>query len=321
MEIPVELFNTVWYICVYSLMAIPLTLSYRISKVMNFAHGVYITLGAYTTILIGAGSGVRISPVVAVPAAFLVGASIAVVTDILVFSPLIRRESNPVALMIASMGAWIFIKNAFYAVIDILQKSWMTSLFYTSPNIDLPAKIAIGSFDINVRLLFVISLTAVSLSLLAYFLTRTRLGMALRAVADNLDLAQISGISRERVMLVTWLISGGLAGLGGFALSLFTYVSPELGDIVTLQVFACSVIGGLTSIPLTFAGSVVISSSENILIVFLYRYLGVELSFRPFLSFFALLFVILIRPPAGAGGGLPYRFHLGRISSKERGKP
>jgi len=302
LEIPVELFNTVWYICVYSLMAIPLTLSYRISKVMNFAHGVYITLGAYTTILIGAASGVKISPIVAVPAAFLVGASIAVVTDALVFSPLIR-------------------KNAFYAVIDILQKSWMTSLFYTSPNIDLPAKIAIGSFDINVRLLFVISLTAVSLSLLAYFLTRTRLGMALRAVADNLDLAQISGISRERVMLVTWLISGGLAGLGGFALSLFTYVSPELGDIVTLQVFACSVIGGLTSIPLTFAGSVVISSSENILIVFLYRYLGVELSFRPFLSFFALLFVILIRPPAGAGGGLPYRFHLRRISSKERGKP
>jgi len=318
LEIPVELLNTIWYICVYSLMAIPLTLSYRISKVLNFAHGVYVTLGAYTAILMSAAFGVKLSPFLAVPAAFLVGASISVLTDMMVFSPLIRRESNPVTLMIASMGAWIFIKNAFYALVDILQKRWMTSLFYTSPNIDLPAQVAIAGVELNTRLLFVVSLSAISLFLLGYFLTKTRLGMALRAIADNLDLAQISGISRERVMLITWLVSGGLAALGGFALSLFTYVSPELGDQMILQVFACSVIGGLTSIPLTFVGAVIISSSENILIVFLYRYLGIELSFRPFLSFFALLSVILIRPPAGAGGGLPYRFHLRGLSIQKK---
>ena len=250
----------------------------------------------------------------------MVGASIAVLTDIAVFSPLIRRESNPVTLMIASMGVWIFIKNAFYAIIDILQKSWKVSLFYASPNIDLPAQIVIGGVEVNSRFLFVVSLAVGSFLLLAYFLIRTRLGMALRAIADNLDLAQISGISRQRVMSITWLISGGLAALGGFALSLFTYVSPELGDIVLLQVFACSVIGGLTSIPLTIVGAVIISSSENILIVFLYRYLGIELSFRPFLSFFALLFVILVRPPAGAGGGLPYRFRIWRHSTEKERK-
>ncbi len=287
---------------------------------MNFAHGVYVTLGAYTAILVSTASGAKISPFLAVPAAFLVGASIAVLTDIAVFSPLIRRESNPVTLMIASMGVWIFIKNAFYAIIDILQKSWMVSLFYASPNIDLPAQVAIGGVEVNSRFLFIVSLAASSLLLLAYFLIRTRLGMALRAIADNLDLAQISGISRQRVMLITWLVSGGLAALGGFALSLFTYVSPELGDIVLLQVFACSVIGGLTSIPLTFVGAVIISSSENILIVFLYRYLGIELSFRPFLSFFALLFVILVRPPAGAGGGLPYRFRIRGLSTEKERK-
>lgn len=308
LEIPTELSNTLWYVCAYSLLAIPLTLSYRVSKVLNFAHGTYVTIGAYTAVLLGTATGVMVSPLIAVPAAFLVGAGLAIASDIAVFSPLIRRESSPVTLMIASMGLWIFIKNAFYALIDILQKRWVTSLFYTSPNISLPRQTVFLGFEINCRLLFVISLAAGSLSLLAYFLTRTKLGMALRAVADNIDLAQISGISKERVMLVTWLISGGLAATGGLALSLFTYVSPELGDMIILQTFACCVIGGLTSLPMTFIGSVVVSSSENILIVFLYRFLGIELSFRPFLSFFMLLLVILVRPPAGAGGGLPYRF-------------
>ena len=310
MVIPSEVFNTVWYICLYSLMAIPLTLSYRISKVLNFAHGVYITLGAYASIIIGAGLGTRLSLFIAVPAALLVGALIAVTTDALVFSPLIRRNSNPVTLMIASMGAWIFIKYAFYALIDTLQKAWSTPLFYTAPNLDIPEQVTFMGTEINVRFLFVVSLTLLSLSLLAFFLTRTKLGIALRAIADNPGLAQIFGISKERAMFVTWLVSGGIAALGGLAWSLFTYVSPETGDIVILQIFACSVIGGLTSIPLTFVGSAVISSAENLLIVFLYRFFGIELSFRPFLSFLVLVLAILIRPPLGAGGGLPYRYRL-----------
>jgi len=316
LQMPTEVFNTIWYICVYSLMAVPLTLSNRVSKVLNFAHGVYITLGAYAAILITAGSGMRISPIVAILAAFLVGASTAVVTHILVFSPLMKRKSNPVTLMIASMGAWIFIKYAFYALLDILQKAWSTSLFYATPNLDLQGQVEVMGFEVNVKFLFVVALTFLSLSVLALFLTKTKLGMALRAVADNPDLAQISGISNERVMLITWLISGGLAAVGGFAWSLFTYVSPEAGDIVILQVFACSVIGGLTSLTMTLAGSVVISSAENLFILLLYRYLGVELSFRPFLSFLVLLMTILIRPPAGAGGGLPYRLRLRGLPRK-----
>lgn len=310
MEIPTEIFNTVWYICIYSLMAIPLTLSYRITKILNFAHGVYVTLGAYTPILLSIGFGATISPFTAIPASFLVGASLAVITNKLVFSPLIRRNSNQVTLMIASMGAWIFIKYAFYSFIDVLGKVWLTSFFYTTPNIDLPSQISFMNIQISARFLSVVLLTLASLSLLAFFLVKTKLGMSLRAIADNISLAQISGISKENAMFVTWFITGGMAAIGGFALSLFMYVSPELGDTLILQTFACSVIGGLASIPMTFVGSIVISSAENLSIIYLSRYLSVELSFRPFLSFFALLIVILIRPPAGAGGGLPYRYKL-----------
>lgn len=316
MAVPTEVINTVWYICIYSLMAIPLTLSYRISKIMNFAHGIYITLGAYAPILIITGLKTRLSPIVVIPAAFIVGAAIGITTHILVFSPLIKRKSNPVTLMIASMGAWIFIKYALYALLDILGQLWSTSLFYTTPNIDFPTQVNIFGADINTRFLLVVVLTIISFAILTFFLTKTKLGMGLRAIADNSSLAEISGISIEKGMLITWLISGGLAGIGGFAWSLFTYVSPEAGDTVILQIFACAVIGGLTSLPLTFVGSLIIASAENLLILFLYQYFGLGLSFRPFLSFFALIMAILIRPPAGAGGGLPYRFRLKSLFKK-----
>ncbi|MEM1990853.1 MAG: branched-chain amino acid ABC transporter permease [Candidatus Bathyarchaeia archaeon] len=308
-----ELTNTIWYACIYGLMAVPLTLSYRTSRVLNFAHGVYVTIGAYIPILISKGFGIRVSPILAIFASFATGAILAMASHILVFSPLIKKKSTPVTLMIASMGLWIFIKYAFYALLGTLQKAWMMPLFYTSLSIDVPRSISFIGIDIDVKFLLVILLTALTFGLLAFFLTKTKVGMAIRAIADNPELAQITGISRDRTLLVAWAISGGIAAIGGFAWSLFAYVSPETGDNVILQVFACSVIGGLISLPITLVGSIIISSTENLLIVFLHRYLGVELSFRPFLSFFVLLMTILIRPPAGAGGGLPYRYKIGSI--------
>lgn len=126
MEVPTELINTIWYTCIYGLMAVPLTLSYRTSNVLNFAHCSYITIGAYTSILITKSLGIKISPILAVLASFIVGAFLAMTTHILVFSPLIKKKSTPVTLMIASMGAWIFIKYSFYAILEHLQKAWKT---------------------------------------------------------------------------------------------------------------------------------------------------------------------------------------------------
>jgi branched-chain amino acid transport system permease protein len=291
-------------------MAVPLTLSYRTSKVLNFAHGVYVTIGAYAPILIAKGLGIKISPLLAILVSFIVGALLAMITHMLVFSPLIKKKSTSVTLMIASMGAWIFIKYAFYALLGTLQKSWRTPLFYTTPNMEIPRSFLFMGIDIDAKFLLATMLTITIFGLLVFFLSKTKSGMAIRAIADNPELAQISGISREKTLLLTWAISGGIAALGGFLWSLFAYVSPETGDSIILQVFACSVIGGLVSLALTFIGSIIISSAENLLIVLLHNYLGIELSFRPFLSFFVLVMTILIRPPAGAGGGLPYRYRF-----------
>lgn len=310
MEVPRELINTTWYTCLYSLMAVPLTLSYRTSKVLNFAHGIYITIGAYIPVFISRGLGISVSPIIAILSSFTAGAILAMVSHLAVFSPLIKRKATPVTLMIASMGLWIFIKYALYAALSILQRSWMTQLTYTNPNIDIPSSISFMGIEINARLLLTMLLVIVVFTLLTLFLMKTKTGMAIRAIADNPELAQLTGISREKTLLIAWAISGGIAAIGGFAWSIFAYVSPETGDNLILQVFACSVIGGLVSLSITFIGAIIISSAENLLIILLNRYFGVELSFRPFLSFLILLLTILIRPPAGAGGGLPYRYKI-----------
>lgn len=311
-----ELLNTLWVSSIYSLMSVPLTLSYRVTKIINFAHISFITYGAYVAVIFS-----LLLPLGLIETSlivFLVVAVLAVLNHMLVLSPLMSRGTNVVTLMIASMGSWIFLKYLLYALVSSAQKVLRVDLFYVTPNIAIPSTIIIGEFRVSTFLLISNAMNIMTLLFLYVFLMKVKLGRAMRAVADNAGLAQITGISKNAVLNATWILTGGIAALGGLAWSLSYYASPELGDNVILQVFACSVIGGLSSIPLTFAGAFVIAFAENILIAWLHTYLGLDVSFRPFISFLTLLLVILIRPPAGGGGGLPYRFKLPFRGDKKR---
>lgn len=303
-----ELLNTIWVWSIYSLMAIPLTLSYRVTKIINFAHESFITYGAYVAVLFGLL--IPLGPIEAILVSFSAVALLAVANHLLVFAPLTRRGASVVTMMIASMGSWIFLKYLLYAIVSYVQKTIKVNLYLVTPDLGIPAEVFVSGFRVSTSFLMSNALNAGTLVLLYFFLMRLKLGKAMRAVADNPDLAQITGISKNSVMAVTWVLTGGIAALGGFAWSAFGYASPELGDNVILQIFACSVIGGLNSILGTIAGAFIIAFAENILISWLHIYFGLDVSFRPFISFLTLLLVILIRPPAGGGGGLPYKFRL-----------
>jgi len=289
-------------------MAVPLTLSYRVTKIINFAHESFITYGAYIVVL--SDLLLPLGAIEAIIVSFLAVAALAILNHLLVFMPLTRKGANVVTLMIASMGSWIFLKYVLYAVVSSIQKALKINLYLVTPNLEIPPDVAIGGYRVGTSLLMSVALNVLTLSFLYFFLMRMKLGKAMRAVADNSNLAQISGISMRTVLAATWALTGGIAALGGFSWSAFGYASPELGDNVILQVFACSVIGGLSSIAGTVAGAFIIAFAENVLIALLHTYTGLDVSFRPFISFLTLLLVILIRPPAGGGGGLPYRFKL-----------
>jgi len=303
-----EVLNTIWIGLIYMMLALPLTLSYRTTRILNFVHVNFITIGAYVGAILST-LGLK-DIVVAVVVAFLINAGIALLDHVAVFTPLMRREATDLILMVASLGLWIFYKYLTYAVVDVLSSQTKINMFSLLVHLNVPPDLRLGNIIVSGKFLATIAVVGVIIVLLYMFMTRTALGKAIRAVADNPTLAEISGIPRDRVINVTWILCGGIAGVGGLLWGLFSIVTPEVGDSIILQIFAVSVIGGLSSLPLTALGAFIISGAENVLMSLLNITLSIPVSFRPFISFLTLLIVIIVWPPLGAGGGLPYRFGI-----------
>ncbi|MEM4032136.1 MAG: branched-chain amino acid ABC transporter permease [Zestosphaera sp.] len=301
--------NTLQYMLFYLIFSLPLTLSYRTTKVINFAHANFITYGAYVAIFLHGIMGLNIMSVAAI-LAFLITGAIAVLNNVLVFTPLQKRGSSPAIIMISSMGLWIAYKYLLYMTTDIAH-------YYTIKNFvsygritysDVPRG-SVGGVELSQA--FVASLITASLVvvLLYLLLEKTKIGRAMRAVADNPSLAEISGIPKSFVVNLTWFICGGIAGIGGVIWTSFSgAITPEAGDSMILQVFTVGFIGGLVSLLRTGIGAVLIAAIENVGIAILNTYFGVPVSFRPFLTFVTLITTLIVSPPLGAGGGLPYRF-------------
>jgi branched-chain amino acid transport system permease protein len=111
-----------------------------------------------------------------------------------------------------------------------------------------------------------IVLTVVAVAVLHYFLTRTRLGKAMRAMADNADLAQVSGINTKLVVRVTWIVAGALACLAGTMLALDVTLKPDLAFNILLPIFAAAIVGGLGQAYGAIAGGFLIGFAETLAI-------------------------------------------------------
>ena len=301
-----EVYNTLWIGLIYMVLGLPLTLSYRTTGIINFVHINFITIGAYVGVLLSL-LGVKNVFIVAL-FAFIVGAAIAVFDNIAVFRPLARRGANVVILMVASLGLWIFYKYFIYAVVDIIGKVVRENLVSVILELDILPTITIGNVGIDGKFLTTLALSIIVVLFYYFILTRTSVGKAIRAVSDNPQLAEISGIPRDRVVNFMWVMTGGVAAIGGLLWGMFAIVTPEVGDWLILQIFAVAVIGGLSSLLNTAIGAFIIAGAENIVMAVLHEAFGLPLSFRPFITFLVLVIVILVKPPLGAGGGLPYRF-------------
>ncbi len=292
---------------IYVILSVPLTLSYKATKIINFVHINFITYGAYAGVLLAVIAGINNFPLAAV-AAFLVGGAMSVLDNVAVFEPLRKRGGNVVILMIASMGLWIFYKYLMYAVLDVMSRAARVNLisqllrFNTFPTFRLGGVIISGSLTTS-------AITVVAAMFGLYLLLeKTALGKAIRAVSDNPTLSEISGIPRERVLNYMWFLVGGLAAVGGLLWVMFSIATPEVGDTLILEIFAIAVIGGLYSLTWTSVGAFIIAFAETVGMALLNQYFGVPTSFKPFITFSTLLVVIIAFPPLGAGGGLPYRY-------------
>lgn len=295
-ELASPILNSLMLGSLVTLMAVGLTLTFAVTRVLNIAHAELVTLGGYTFVLAVNRWEWHVLPAVAL--AMLLSAVTAVIMDELVYRPMIRKNASFLYTLVASIGVGIVLRHLIFMGADLL--SWLN----VKANVVVSPVFRLGYAFVTDLLLWVLPIAIVSAIVLYIFLNRTRIGTAMRAVADNLALAGASGVRVVRARRAAWLVSGALAGLAGALWAIYSPITPEMGWVTLLRVVAASVLGGLTSIGATIAGSFVVGFGENLGIHFARDWFRAPLEYRSIITFVITIIVLLVRPQGLAGFNL-----------------
>jgi branched-chain amino acid transport system permease protein len=232
-----------------------------------------MTMGAFIAFLLAMGfaaMGITTpwmpTGFVVLPIAMVITAVIALGFDKAFYAPLRRRGARPVTLLIASIGVTLMIQGIVRLFFGTDVYSFFTNEVKQLIRIPIPLEGVTRTLNITQPQVLMIVLTVVAVAALHYFLTRTRLGKAMRAMADNADLAQVSGINTKLVVRVTWVVAGALACLAGTMLALDVTLKPDLAFNIVLPIFAAAIVGGLGQAYGAIAGGFLIGFAETLAI-------------------------------------------------------
>jgi branched-chain amino acid transport system permease protein len=286
---------------VISLGAVGLTLTYSILRFANFGQGEFLTWGAYlavsalslTLAVTGAGVMEPIEPFsfgwqlpVAMVASAALTAALALVLDWALFARL-RRTGSAITLVIASFGAALALRN-------LLQFLYGTLPEYYTREIQIAIRLVprdtLGGLRVTPDQMLVLGVTAAAVIGLHLLLTRTTLGRAMRATAQNPALARVAGVDVEGVVRATWVIGAGLAAVAGVMAGLVGQIRPGLGFELLLPLFAAAILGGIGSVWGAVAGGLIVGLAES----FSVPLFGAE--YRLATAFLVLIAILLLRP-------------------------
>jgi neutral amino acid transport system permease protein len=264
---------------IYALGAVGLTLVYGILKLVNFAHGDFLTFGAYMAYLVNVTWGLPL--VVAVFWAMAMTALLGIFLEKVMWGPMRARGAGMLQLLLMSIGLALVIRYA-------IQFVWSTELRQLNVNVTDTVKF-LGLTIGRTNLVVIIIGFAVLIST-GVMLRYTLLGKRMRALSDDLDLAETSGIDTSRVILWTWVFAAGFAGLAGVLAGAITQLQPELGFELLLPIFAAVVMGGI--------GNAYGALSAGILLglVIEWSTLFIDARWKTAIGFLVLILVLIIRP-------------------------
>lgn len=267
--------------------AVGLTLSYGVTRFINFAYGEFLTYGAYLTLFLsGAGLGLSLPlPVAGLLAIGIVGA-LGVGVARVFFDPLSDRGALP--LLITSIGVAFLLRNLLTAAVGVKARQLPVPLMR-------PIEIAgIGMTPLEFGVLLVSVLTMLAIHLL---LKGTMLGKTMRATSGNRDLAEIAGIDTDSVVRQTWFISAAAGALAGILYAvLFAPFRPSVGWEFLIVVFAATLLGGIGKPYGAMAGAFVVGLSMNLGTAY------VSSDYTMGYAFAILVLVLLFKPEGIAGG-------------------
>ena len=237
---------------VLALAAIGLTFTYGILRLSNFAHGDFMTLGAYFTWLANT-QGLNIWLSMVLGSVGTIGAML--LSEFLLWKPMRDRRASSTTLIIISIGLALFLRSAILLI-------WGSS----NQSYDLPVVRALEFGDLRIAYyrVIVIVLALLAIAAVYFLLQNSKIGKAMRAVADNIDLARVSGINVERVVLWTWIITGTLTAFAGGMYGLITAVRPNMGWFLILPMFASVILGGIGNPYGAIAGALTIGLAQEL---------------------------------------------------------
>ena len=238
---------------IYALIALGYTMVYGIAKMLNFAHGDIIMVGAYAVITAVFTMG--LPPFIATLISIALCALLGIVIEFLAYRPL--RQAQPLAVLITAIGVSYLLQNLALLIYGSEQKAFPTI-------VALPT-VHIGGVYIDGITLATLVVTAVIMVALSLFINKTRMGKAMRAVSEDKEAAELMGISVNRTITVTFAIGSALAGVAAiFYGAAYTYIRPTTGAMPGIKAFTAAVFGGIGSIPGAMLGGILLGVIEQL---------------------------------------------------------
>lgn len=263
---------------IIALAAVGLTLTYGILRLPNFAHGDLLTLGAYMTFVVSLG-GVNIWLSMVVGAGLTI--AIALLTEAVIWKPMRDRHATSTTLIIISIGLALFLRNGIILIWGGGNQDY---------GLAVPMPFIVGDIRIKFYNLVVLLLAIAAMIGLHLLLRYTKIGKAMRAVADNIDLARVAGINVESVVIWTWVLAAGLTALGGGMYGLITAVRPNMGWFLILPMFASVILGGIGNPYGAIAGAFVIGITQEVSTYWL------PTEYKIAVALLLMVFVLLFKP-------------------------
>ncbi len=255
---------------IYAMGAIGITLIYSILRFSHFAHADLMTTGAFVTLVLTsmfpqAGSVVGLpTAFVMLPIAMVIASLLAIGIDKMFYKPLRLHNVKPIVFVMASLGVTFMIQGLIRIFFGTSSRNLYIDDRKEIFRLELPWELASRKIIITEPQILLFLFTAIAVVALHLFLTRARLGKAMRAMSDNADLARLSGINVNVVVMVTWVIAGSLAAAAGTLLSLDVSLKPDLSFNLLLPVFAAAIVGGVGHVYGAVLGGFVVGFSESL---------------------------------------------------------
>ena len=238
---------------IYALIALGYTMVYGIAKMLNFAHGDIIMVGAYAVITAVFTMG--LPPFIAILISIALCALLGIVIEFLAYRPL--RQAQPLAVLITAIGVSYLLQNLALLIYGSEQKAFPTIVALPTVHID-------GVYIDGITLATLV-VTAVIMVALSLFINKTRMGKAMRAVSEDKEAAELMGISVNRTITVTFAIGSALAGVAAiFYGAAYTYIRPTTGAMPGIKAFTAAVFGGIGSIPGAMLGGILLGVIEQL---------------------------------------------------------